>query len=462
VIINPSFIERALDAALSTGADFAEIFIEDTYLSNLTYLSQNADQTIVGTLFGAGIRLFFGHEVIYVTTNDLTKEGLVRAGQLAASVKGDDATLITRVGFMPYHFDSIHNFGLKPWDRIKEEKFRWLKNLDIESRSHSLLVTQVEACLNEKFQKVQIANSLGTLVYDERAYSRISVEAFVESEGKIESSIVREGHMGTSEIFEALDFGQVTGQNVKRAETLLGASYAPAGEMPVIIDNAFGGVIFHEACGHGLETTSVAIGASVFCGKLGQKVADECVTAIDDGTIPNGWGSLNIDDEGTPTQRTVLIEKGILKSYIVDHMGARQTGYQVTGSGRRQSYKFAPASRMRNTFIAPGTDSFESMVREVDFGLFAKTMGGGSVNPGTGDFNFAVQEAYLIRKGEIAEPVKGASLIGRGIEALGKIKKVSRDLKLSTGMCGSVSGSIPAAVGQPQILVSSLIVGGRA
>lgn len=186
------------------------------------------------------------------------------------------------------------------------------------------------------------------------------------------------------------------------------------------------------------------------------------MTAVDDGTISNKWGSLNIDDEGNATKRTVLIEKGVLKSYIVDEMGSRQTGYEKTGSGRRQSYKYAPASRMRNTFIDAGKDSFEDMIKDVDYGLYAKNMGGGSVNPGTGDYNFQVREAYIIRNGRIEEPVKGACLIGRGIDTLGKITKVSKDMTMATGMCGSVSGSIPTCVGQPQLLVSSLMVGGRA
>jgi TldD protein len=232
--------------------------------------------------------------------------------------------------------------------------------------------------------------------------------------------------------------------------------------MPVLIDNGFGGVLFHEACGHGLETTSVAKGSSVFTDKLGERIAAPCVTAIDDGTIENGWGSLNIDDEGRETKRTVLIDKGIVNSFIVDEMGSRQTGYAATGSGRKQSYKYAPASRMRNTYIAAGTDNFDDMIRHMGDGLYAKKMGGGSVNPGTGDYNFQVQEAYMVRNGRIEEAVKGACLIGRGIDTLGKIVKVSDQLTFASGMCGSVSGSIPAGLGQPQILVSNLTVGGRA
>lgn len=461
MIVSQQILQKALDAALSTGADFADIFVEDTYSSQLSILSQKPETAIVGQLYGAGIRLFFGHEVVYVTTNDLSEAGLVKAALNAAQSRGQGAAKKS-LPLMQVPFDSAHTYGEKPWEMDRNKKFQWLNSVDQHARARSSQVTQVEAMLNEKFQKVQIANSKGLMAYDERAYSRVNVETFVENNGVKESSSEREGHLGTSEIFDQVDLKKLAQENVDRALMLTTAKYAPAGEMPVVIDNSFGGVIFHEACGHGLETTSVAKGASVFCGKLNEKIANDCVTAIDDGTIENGWGSLNIDDEGNKTQRTVLIENGVLKSYIADEMGSRQTGYAATGSGRRQSYKFAPASRMRNTFIAAGQDSFEDMIRDVDYGLYAKNMGGGSVNTGTGDYNFQVREAYIIRNGRIEEPVKGACLIGRGIETLGKITKVSKDLKLATGMCGSVSGSIPAAVGQPQILVSSLMVGGRA
>ncbi|NUN04865.1 MAG: TldD/PmbA family protein [Bdellovibrio sp.] len=461
MIVQPQILTKALDAALSTGADFADIFLEDTYSSNLSLLNSQPDKAIVGQLYGAGIRLFFGHEIIYVTTNDLSEAGLVKAALNAAQTRGVGAAKKT-LPLMQVPFDSIHTYGEKPWEMNRDRKFRWLASLDQHSRARSSAVTQVEAGLNEKYQRVQIANSKGVMSYDERAYTRLRFETFVETNGVKESAYEDEGHMGTSEIYDQINLKDLADTSVDRALLLAKADYAPAGEMPVIIDNAFGGVIFHEACGHGLETTSVAKEASVFCGKLGQKIAHESVTAIDDGTIANGWGSLMVDDEGNATKKTTLIENGVLKSYIVDEMGARQTGYEATGSGRRQSYKYAPASRMRNTYIAAGKDKFEDMVRDVDYGLYTKKLGGGSVNPGTGDYNFQAVEAYIIRNGRIEEPVKGACLIGRGIDTLGKITKVSDDLKLARGMCGSVSGSIPAAVGQPQILVSSLMVGGRA
>jgi TldD protein len=245
------------------------------------------------------------------------------------------------------------------------------------------------------------------------------------------------------------------------AVTMIKAKFCPSGVMPVIIGGGFGGVIFHEACGHSLEATSVAKGASVFSGKLGQKIAADCVTAIDDGTLPGEWGSLNIDDEGTPTRRNVLIEKGILKSYLIDRLNGVRMGMASTGSSRRESYRFAPTSRMNNTFIAAGNDNFDEMVAGVENGLYARKMGGGSVNPGTGEFNFAVTEAYMIRNGKIAEPVRGASLIGKGHEVLFNIDRVAANLRQEQGVCGSISGSVPTNVGQPPIRVKEILVGGR-
>ena len=231
--------------------------------------------------------------------------------------------------------------------------------------------------------------------------------------------------------------------------------------MTVAIENGFGGVIFHEACGHSLEASSVALGQSQFAGKLGQQIANPKLTAIDDGTIPNAWGSINIDDEGVPAQKKILIENGILKSYMVDKLNGRRMGMESTGSGRRQDYTFEPTSRMTNTYIANGPDRNEDIISSIEYGLYAKSMGGGSVNPVTGEFNFAVTEGYLIRNGRIAEPVRGASLIGKGSEVLMNIDMIGQNLMTAQGMCGAASGSIPTDVGQPLIRVSSITVGGR-
>jgi len=264
------------------------------------------------------------------------------------------------------------------------------------------------------------------------------------------------------ELFDRYPPAEVGRRAGLQALTNLRAKPAPAGTMPVVVGNGFGGIIFHEALGHLLETTSVAKKASVLSDKLGEKVASDCVTYIDDGTTPHGWGSQEFDDEGRPTERTVLIENGVLKSYMVDRLGSLLTGYRPTGSGRRQDYTFAPTSRMRNTFIAPGTTPKEKLFEGIEFGLYTADMGGGQVRPGSGEYNFAVKEGYIIRHGRIEEPVRGAMLVGKGPESIQKVVAVSDDLETGPGMCGSLSGSLPVEVGQPHLLISELVVGGQA
>lgn len=461
-MISPNVATRVLEAALSTGADFAEIFVEETESSELRMIDSKPSKAMVGRVCGAGIRLFFGQEQVYTTTNDLGEEGLVKAARLAAASRPGHAATSTVQPFKSSGFDSVRDLASKHSAEDRRKKLEFLVRLDKAARARNSLVVQVEPSLTESLQRVLVANSLGVWAEDERKYATLRMSALLEDGGAKEESADRIGALGASDYFESLDLESFAASTVDRAALLIHADFAPAGEMPVVIDNGFGGVIFHEACGHGLETTSVAKNASVFCGKLGEKIARDCVTAIDDGTIEGAWGTIAMDDEGMPTKRTVLIENGVLKSYIVDQMGAKQTGYERTGSGRRQNYKYAPASRMRNTFIAPGTDKLEDMIRDVDHGIYAKKMGGGSVSPGTGDYNFGVVEAYLIKNGKIDKPVKGATLIGRGIETLGRITKVGADLSLEAGVCGSVSGAIPTTVGQPPILVSKIVVGGRA
>ena len=232
--------------------------------------------------------------------------------------------------------------------------------------------------------------------------------------------------------------------------------------MPVVIGPGIGGVIFHEACGHLLETTSVAKKASVFHDKMGDLIANPVVSAVDDGIMAKEWGSINIDDEGMPAQRTQLIQDGRLVNFLADRIGAEQTGYDRTGSGRRQSYKFAPASRMRNTFIEPGSSELDDMIASIDRGIYASHMGGGSVQPGTGEFNFAVTEGYFIENGKVQYPIKAATLISTGPSVLKEISMVGKDFSLACGMCGSVSGSVPTTVGQPSLKVDDILIGGNA
>jgi TldD protein len=451
---------EVLDAALSNGADFAEVFLEDRYQSVITFLDRKVKDIVSGQDWGAGVRVFYGHNAIYAYTNDLTREGLLETAAIVA--KGASAeTRHSRQPFQSVEAPRHQTMTIHPLDVPKADKVTLLAKADAAARAADDVITQVDVSLAEKVQRVRIANSEGVWAFDERPYIRFSVSVIANNGKEQQTGSESPGSGQGYEWAQTLNVEDLATKAAKQAITMLNADYAPSGKMPVVIDNGFGGVIFHEACGHLLETTSVAKGASRMCGKLGQQVANPVVTAIDDGTIAGSWGSITLDDEGMPTKKTTLIENGVLTSYMVDNLGGRRTGYEPTGSGRRESYKFPPTSRMRNTYIAAGDTPLEAMIQSIEYGLYAKKMGGGSVSPGTGDFNFAVTEGYMIRHGKIAEPVRGATLIGNGVEILMKIDMVGTELRLAEGMCGSISGSVPVTVGQPAIRVSEITVGGR-
>ncbi|MCK5128466.1 MAG: TldD/PmbA family protein, partial [Clostridiales bacterium] len=310
-------------------------------------------------------------------------------------------------------------------------------------------------------QKIQIINSEGCLAEDERIKLRLYITAVASNGAENQTGSTGPGAQKGFEFFDEID-PECYGRDAARcAVTMLKADSCPAGKMMVAIENGFGGVIFHEACGHALEATSVAKNQSVFCDKIGQQVASKLVTAIDDATVPNAWGSFNIDDEGEKSRKTVLIENGILKSYLVDKLNGRRMNIESNGCGRRQSYAYAPTSRMSNTYIASGKSTDKEIIASINDGLYCAQMGGGSVNPVTGDFNFSVREGYLVKNGAIDKPVRGATLIGKGSEIIKNIDMVGKNMETGQGMCSSVSGSIPTDVGQPLIRVSEITVGGR-
>jgi TldD protein len=358
-------------------------------------------------------------------------------------------------------FGDIHPIRIVPEGASVKYKTDLLKEGYFAAKNYSDEITQVSANLMDFDHNIWIANSDGLLTSDRQIRTRMSIDAIASKGGENQTGACRPGRRMGLELFDMISPTEIGREAGRQAVTMLHAGYIKAGNMPVAIENGFGGVIFHEACGHSLEATSVAVGKSQFSGKLGQKIANEKVTAIDDGTIPNAWGSINIDDEGTPAQRKVLIENGVLKSYMIDKLGGRRMGMESTGSARRQGYQWAPTSRMTNTYIDNGNDKNEDIIKSIEYGLYARHMGGGSVNPATGAFNFSVQEGYIIRNGEICEAVRGASLIGKGSDILMNIDMVGNNLATGQGMCGSSSGSVPTDVGQPLIRVSSITVGGR-
>ena len=459
-MLDKQLIDKILTEALSTGGDFAEIFVEKKSSSNLFMIDGKVESSISGRDFGIGIRIFKGLFSVYGYTNDMNEESLLKATKkIASSISGTKEDIT--INLIKQDIENINKIQIYPQDIKKSEKIELMKIASHSAKDYDKHISQVRVSLGDVKQNILIANSEGLFTTNERVRGRISIESVATDGNDMQTGRVSPGASAGFEFFRNMDIEAEAREASRIAKTMLFASYAPSGKFPVVIDNRFGGVIFHEACGHGLEASSVAKGNSIFAGKMGQMIASPLVSAVDDGTLPNEWGSLTIDDEGHKTQRNLLIENGILKGYLVDKLNGRRMGIKSTGSGRRESYKYAPTSRMTNTFILNGKSSFDEIIKNTEYGIYAKNMGGGSVNPATGDFNFAVMEGYIIRNGEICEPVRGATLIGNGGEVLKKIDMVGNNLGFGQGMCGSSSGSIPTNVGEPTIRVSEITVGGR-
>ncbi|MDR2505256.1 MAG: TldD/PmbA family protein [Oscillospiraceae bacterium] len=459
-MVSKKSAELALLRALETGADFAELFFEDRLNNSITMRTGKVEDANSGLVHGVGVRIFKGLRSVYAYTNDYSEKSLLECAGKAASAL-PFARAIDRVKLHGSVAANIHPIKKLPGDVENSWRVAKLREGHKAISAVSPEIVQTIMGYTDSDQTVTIANSEGLFVSDRRVYTRLRFVGVASNGTENQVGFNAPGAMMGAEFADTLDYEEIGKRVGTMGVTMLHADVCPAGVMPVVIDKAFGGVVFHEACGHSLEATSVARGLSEFCGKLGQKVASDIVSAIEDGTMANEWGSLNIDDEGTPTNRLVLIENGILKNYMIDKLNARRMNMPITGSSRRESYAYAPTSRMRNTFIAAGNDDEAEIIRSMGDGLYAKVMGGGSVNPVTGEFNFAVDEGYLVKGGKIDKPVRGASLIGKGSEILLKIDRVGKVMTMGQGMCGSQSGSVPTNVGQPMIRISSMTVGGR-
>ena len=459
-MISREVSQRVLAKAVSTGADYAELFAENTVNHSINMIASKVDAIKDTTIAGAAVRVYKGLRSVMATTVDTSETGLLRCAEKAAEALGQ-GTAAMDIVLRERLFGDIHPVKIVPTSVSNREKVEVLKAGYFAAKEYDPCIAQVSGTLMDVDHNILIATSEGLYTQDRQIRTRISVSAVAEKDGENQTGSYNPGRRMGMEMFDFIDPKEVGVRAAKQAVTMVSAGYCPAGVMPVAIGNGFGGVIFHEACGHSLEASSVAYGTSQFAGKLGQQIANEKVTAIDDGTIPGAWGSINIDDEGTPARKNVLIEKGILKSYMIDKFNGRRMGMASTGNSRRQSYAYTPTSRMTNTYIAEGSDDNDAIIASMEYGLFAKEMGGGSVNPTTGEFNFSVNEGYMVRNGVICEPVRGASLVGKGSDVIMNIDMVGKDMDMGQGMCGSSSGSVPTNVGQPLIRVSSITVGGR-
>ncbi|MBR4058330.1 MAG: TldD/PmbA family protein [Lachnospiraceae bacterium] len=453
-------LEEVLQKALSTGADFAEVYVERTKENSIFMIDSKVDSIKDRLISGVGIRILKGTRCVTGSTSSMEREALIAcAGRVADTLNGVPERM--SVHLTERIFGDIHPIKIVPDSASMQFKTDLLKEGYFAAKNYHQDISQVTGTLLDVDHNILIANSDGLLARDRQIRTRMMIEAIASKNGENQTGGCRPGRRMGLEMFEQISPKDIGTEAARQAITILNADYIKAGNMPVAIENGFGGVIFHEACGHSLEASCVSIGQSQFAGKLGQQIANEKVTAIDDGTIPNAWGSFNFDDEGTPAQRKVLIENGILKNYMIDKLNGRRMGMEGNGSCRRQGYQWAPTSRMSNTYIDNGPDKNEDIIKSIEYGLYAKDMGGGSVNPTTGAFNFSVREGYIIRNGEICEAVRGASLIGKGSEVIMDIDMVGQNLATGQGMCGASSGSVPADVGQPLIRVSSITVGGR-
>lgn len=455
-----SYIEKILDYAVSCGVDYAEVFFEDVERTRFNLVDAQVVKCACGRDSGMGIRVFRGLESEYLYSADVREEkvlGLLKEYLGTGGVFGKRTPLST---IKPH---GITLQGMLPRDMKLKKKIYLLQEALKEGKSVADCVVQGRACYMDADQRVQIGNTQGVYAEDRRVRTRVrfTMVAADEKSDSRQTGFLGPGAMQGPEFLQTEAFMEHAKRAARSAKGMLGARPCPVGRMPVIIANGFGGLFFHEACGHSLEGSAVASGCSEFADRLGQRIASEKVTLIDDGSIAGEWGSLGIDDEGILTQKNVLIEGGILKNYLLDRLNAKKMGLKPTGSSRRENYRFAPVSRMTNTYIAPGTDKLEDMIGSVERGLFVKNINAGSVDPVTGEFNFNTGETYLIEKGKITIPVMSATLIGTGGDILPKVDMVSDNFALGHGYCYAGSGQLPIGAGQPAVRITEMTVGGK-
>jgi TldD protein len=457
-MIKKEEIQTLLNESLDTGADFAELFFEDNISNSLRITGTEVTSLSTENIFGVGVRLLKGTDEVYGYTN---KVDFVNIQKLISHLKlnftGPKNPVVPLGETQPFK-ESVK----KPFNSMsKEKKAKKLMKLSEIMQKQDDKIVQTIIHYHEKEQKIFVANTEGVYQNDLRPYIRCGLLAIAKQNEKMEDVYEGPGRSMGLEFFDLIDLEKLAQEVAQRAIALLAAEEIKSQVMTVVLNNGFGGVIFHEACGHPLEATSIARSLSPFENKLNQKIASEIVTAYDDGNIEGAWGKLNFDDEGMKTQKNLLIEKGILKGYLVDFRNGRKMKTKLTGSSRRESYKYSPTSRMNSTYIANGIDKPEQIIKDTKYGLYAKSLGGGTVEPSTGEFNFIVKEGYLIEDGKLTTLVKGAMLIGYGHDVLFKIDRVGNNLSLGQGMCGSVSGYIPTDVGQPTIRIQEIVVGGN-
>jgi TldD protein len=458
-LLDPALARRVLGRALMRGGDLAEVYAEDRHGFAVTLDDGRVERPQDGRERGAGVRVLAGDATYYGYVDGLAEDDLMRvADSVAQAVRGESRRPAELEAAAP---PEVHPVATRPESVEAARKADMLRACDERARAAGGEVAQVRVSYGETRRRVEVYNSDGRAASDDRTRVRLGAQVVARRDGRVETGTdTRGGHAGWELVAD--DPEAVAETAAQRALTMLHAVDAPTGRLPVVVGNGFGGVLLHEAVGHGLEADAVQKRASVYAGKLGDQVAEPFVTAYDDGSRTNEWGSDGIDDEGTPTNRTTVIEAGRLTSYLYDLIRARRDGVESTGNGRRESFRHTPVPRMTNTFFAPGDATPEDLIAGVERGLYAVSFGGGQVEPATGDFVFGVSEGYLIEGGKVTAPVRGATLVGNGLEALRAIDGIAADLEIATGYCGKAGQTVPAGVGQPHVRLRELTVGGTA
>jgi len=452
-----------LDAGRATGAEFAEVFVEDKRSTSAGLDDGRVEQVTSGRTRGAGIRVVAGETTGFAYTSDLSERGLVAAAQAAAAAARQGGGGVRSVALGPLVEHPVNDVRIDPREVAKARKVELLQRANEAARAVDGAVVQVSAGYGDSVRQILVANSDGVLATDRQVRTLFRISVVANGDLGMQTGYESLGHTIGFEVFDAADVAELAERAARQALVKLKARPAPSGTLPVVIRQGTGGVLFHEACGHGLEADLVAKGASVYRGKVGELVASPLVTLIDDGSMGGEWGAIGIDDEGHPSQRNVLIQDGVLTDYMWDYLRARREGHTQSGNGRRQSYADLPMVRMTNTFVTNGADDPDDIVRATDHGVYVAKLGGGQVDTASGDFVFGMVEAYLIEDGKITEPLREGNLIGNGPQVLRDIDMLGNDFAMGNpGTCGKDGQGVPVGDGQPTLRVKALTVGGTA
>ena len=462
-MIEQDLLQRVLAAAVRTGADFAEVYAEDKRSTSVALDDGRVEQVTSGRDRGAGIRVIKGDTTGFAHTADLSEAGLRAAAEVAAAAasQGDGGTRTIALTRSPERIVSpVERF---PDEVRKADKVALLQRMNDTARAAGTSIVQVSAGYGDSRKQVLVANTDGVWATDEQVRTLVRITAVADGDSGMQTGYQSAGHTMGFELFSKIDVDELARDAARQALTKLNARPAPSGALPVVIKQGSGGVLFHEACGHGLEADAIVKGASVYQGKRGEFVASPLVTLVDDGTMSGEWGAIAFDDEGHASQYNVLIENGVLTDYMWDYLRARNEGRKPSGNGRRQSYQHLPMVRMTNTYVLNGTDEPDEIVRATDYGVYVAKLGGGSVNPASGDFVFGMTEAYLIENGEITEPLREGNLMGNGPQVLNDIDLLGNDFAMGNpGTCGKDGQGVPVGDGQPTLRVKSMTIGGTA